>query len=132
MAVTSIYSNNIRPASVREIKIQAGDYSNTFGANCANGISGTVVISITGPCNYLFPGVGALTPDSVNGNVLTYNVADFGAMSNNINFNFTILVDTNATLGNQICIQVSISTSAAELNYSNNYFFTMFYCCRKL
>jgi uncharacterized repeat protein (TIGR01451 family) len=122
LAVTSIYSNNIRPASVREIKIQAGDYSNTFGANCANGISGTVVISITGPCNYLFPGVGALTPDSVNGNVLTYNVADFGAMSNNINFNFTILVDTNATLGNQICIQVSISTSAAELNYSNNYF----------
>jgi hypothetical protein len=42
LAVTSIFSNNLRPASIREIKIQAGDYSNNFGAHCAAGISGTV------------------------------------------------------------------------------------------
>jgi len=120
LAATSIFSDNLRPASIREIKIQAGDYSNYFGAHCASGISGTVIITITGACNYISPAIGALTPNSVIGNVLTYNVADFGVLSYDSSFNFNILVDTTAILGSQICIQVSISTSSAELNYNNN------------
>ncbi len=120
LAVTSIFSNNLIPASIREIKIQAGDYSNFFGAHCAAGISGTVVITITGACNYISPALGALTPNNTIGNVLTYNVADFGLVSYDSSFNFNILVDTTATLGSQICIQVSISTPASEINYNNN------------
>jgi uncharacterized repeat protein (TIGR01451 family) len=120
LAVTSIFSNNLRPASIREIKIQAGDYSNNFGAYCATGISGTVNITITGACSYFSPAIGALTPNTVIGNVLTYNIADFGAISYDSSFNFNILVDTTATQGSQICIQVSISTPSSELNYNNN------------
>ncbi len=120
LAATNIFSNNLRPASIREIKIQAGDYSNYFGAYCATGISGTVNISITGACNYISSASGALTPNIVIGNVLSYNVADFGAISYDSSFNFNILVDTTATLGSQICIQVSISTNTTEINYNNN------------
>jgi uncharacterized repeat protein (TIGR01451 family) len=120
LAVTSIFSNNLRPASIREIKIQAGDYSNNFGTHCAAGISGTVNITITGACSYFSPAIGALTPNSVIGNVLTYNIADFGLVSYDSSFNFNILVDTTAALGSQICIQVSISTTALESNYNNN------------
>ncbi|MFN0188920.1 MAG: T9SS type A sorting domain-containing protein [Bacteroidia bacterium] len=120
LAVTSIFSNNLRPASIREIKIQAGDYSNYFGAHCAMGISGTVTITITGECNYFSPAIGALTPNIVTGNVLTYNVVDFGILSYDSSFNFNILVDTSAALASLICIQVSISTPSAELNYYNN------------
>jgi Leucine-rich repeat (LRR) protein len=120
LATTSIFTNNLRPASIREIKIQAGDYSNNFGDHCAAGISGTVNITLTGACNYYSPGVGALTPNSIIGNVLTYNIADFGVLNYDSSFNFNILVDTTAALGSQICIQVSISTPFAELNYNNN------------
>jgi Leucine-rich repeat (LRR) protein len=120
LAVTNIFSNNLRPASIREIKIDAGDYSNYFGAHCAVGISGTVNITITGACNYYSPAIGALTPNTVIGNILTYNVADFGILSYDSSFNFNILVDTTAALGSQICIQVSISTPSTEINYNNN------------
>ncbi|MBK9639648.1 MAG: hypothetical protein IPO63_18300 [Bacteroidetes bacterium] len=58
--------------------------------------------------------------NSVIGNVLTYNVADFGILIYDSSFNFNILVDTTAALGSQICIQVSISTPSAEINYNNN------------
>ena len=120
LAVTSIFSNNLRPASIREIKIQAGDYTNYFGAHCAAGIGGTVNITITGACNYFSPSQGAITPNTIIGNVLTYNVADFGVLSYDSSFNFNILMDTSAALGSQICIQVSISTPSAEINYNNN------------
>ena len=120
LAATNIFSNNLRPASIREIKISAGDYSNYFGAHCAEGISGTVNITITGACTYISPAIGALTPNTVIGNVLTYNVADFGTVSYDSSFNFNILVDTTAALGSQICIQVSISTNTTEINYNNN------------
>ena len=120
LSATSIFTNNLRPASIREIQIQAGDYSNYFGAHCATGINGTVNITITGASNYISPAMGALTPNTVIGNVLTYNVADFGILSYDSSFNFNILVDTTAAIGSQICIQVSISTQYAEINYNNN------------
>ncbi len=120
LAATSIFTNNLRPASIREVKIEAGDYSNYFGAHCAAGISGTVSITITGACAYISPAIGALTPNTVIGNVLTYNIADFGVLSYDSSFNFNILVDTTAALGSLICIQVSISTPSAEINYNNN------------
>ncbi len=120
LSISSIQTMNIRPASVREIIIKAGDYSNHFGANCATGVSGIVNITITGAGQYLSPAIGALTPNSVNGNVLTYNIVDFGVISYDSSFNFNILVDTTAVLGSQICIQVSISSKAKELNYNNN------------
>ncbi len=120
LAVTNIFSSGLRPASIREIKVETGDYSNNFGAHCAAGISGIVNITITGACNYFSPAMGALTPNTVIGNVLTYNIADFGVLNYDSSFNFNILVDTTAALGSQICIQVSISTPSSELNYNNN------------
>jgi uncharacterized repeat protein (TIGR01451 family) len=122
LGVTSIFSNNLRPASIREIKIECGDYSNYFGAHCAAGISGIVNITITGACNYFSPAIGALTPNTIVGNVLTYYVPDFGVLSYDSSFNFNILVDTAAILGSPICIQVSICTPATESNYNNNLF----------
>ncbi|MBK9318707.1 MAG: hypothetical protein IPM91_07695 [Bacteroidetes bacterium] len=79
-----------------------------------------MVITITGACNYISPALSALTPNNTIGNVLTYNVADFGLVSYDSSFNFNILVDTTATQGSQICIQVSISTLSSESKYNNN------------
>ncbi|MBK7966530.1 MAG: leucine-rich repeat domain-containing protein [Bacteroidetes bacterium] len=120
LVATDIYASDLRPSSVREIKIKAGDFSNRFGMYCANGKSGTVQISITGACSYHSPGIGALTPTNITGNVLTYDILDFGTLQYDYSFNFNILVDLNAMLDSQICIQVSLSTKTIELNYNNN------------
>ena len=121
LATTSIYANELRPGNISGIKIKAGDFNDIFGAHCAAGISGTVNITITGACNYFSPATGALTPNSIIGNVLTYNIADFGVLGYDSSFNFNILVDVSAALGSQICVQVSISSKEKELNYSNNF-----------
>jgi hypothetical protein len=120
LAVTSIYGFGFRPASQRQLSIQAGDFSNNFGAHCAAGISGTVQVNITGACQYYAPAFGALTPTSFIGNSLTYNVSDFGSVNYDSAFGIQILVDTTAVLGSQICIDVVVQTLANDINHSND------------
>jgi hypothetical protein len=121
LAATSIYTENLRPASLRKVNIQAGDLTNLYGSNCAAGVCGTVSITITGPCNYYSSPSYALTPNAVSSNVLTYYISDFGAISYDSTFDFNLLVDTTNAFGNQICITVNVYTKCAqELNYSNN------------
>ena len=90
------------------------------GLNCSSGASGTVTITITGACNYASPATYALTPNSAIGNVLSYNIADFGTISYDSTFDFNLLVDTTAVLGSQICITVDVTTTSTEIKYTNN------------
>jgi uncharacterized repeat protein (TIGR01451 family) len=120
LEATSIFMRPPVPASLRTIYVQAGNLSNFYGVNCANGISGTVTITITGACNYVSSPSYALTPTTAIGNVLTYSITDFGAISYDSTFDFNLLIDTTAVLGSQICISVNVTTAFAELNYSNN------------
>lgn len=120
LGAININSEPFRPAGLRMVKIQAGDLSNFYGGSCASGISGTVVINITGDCSYYSSPVGALAPTLIAGNTLTFNIADFGTTIFDSSFNFIVLVDSNAVAGSQICIQVSISTISTEINYNNN------------
>ena len=102
-----------------EIKISVGDYSNLFGAHCASGISGIVKIVLTGPISYDSPDAGALTPTSISGDTLTYNITDFGLVNSATAFNFIVIVDTSASIGSQVCITVAISPTA-DNNSTNN------------
>jgi hypothetical protein len=120
LAVTSIYSPGFRPAWISTVTIHAGDYSNNFGAHCATGVSGTVQVNITGACQYYAPAFGALTPTSVIGNSLTYNIADFGTIDYLTAFGIQVLVDTTAVLGSQICVDVVVQTLANDINHSND------------
>ena len=121
LAATSIYTENLRPASLRTVKIQAGNITNFHEASCAAGVCGTVSITITGDCSYYSSPSYALTPSSIVGNVLTYNIADFGVISYDSTFDINLLVDTTASLGSQICITVNVYTKCVqELSYTNN------------
>jgi Leucine-rich repeat (LRR) protein len=120
LGVTSIYGLAFRPAWISDVKIHAGDFSNNFGAHCATGVSATVQVNITGACQYYAPAFGALTPTSVIGNSLTYNIADFGTIDYSTAFGIQILVDTTAVLGSHICIDVVIQTLANDINHSND------------
>ena len=109
-----------RPGHLQKIMIQAGDLFNFKGTNCANGVNGTVTFTISGPAHFYSPDTTALTPTQILGNVITYNVPDFGTIDFNNSFNFILFTDTIAASGDQICIQGSISPSSPDLNYNNN------------
>ncbi len=120
LAAESVYGWGFRPASNRLVNISAGDLSNFYGQHCAAGVSGEVTVTITGPAHYSSPAVGSLTPSSISGNTITYNIADFGTIDFYHAFNIWITVDTTAVLGSQICFTVSVTPTAGDNNLPNN------------
>ncbi len=120
LAAWSIYVEAFRVAHTADVYVSAGDYSNQLGAHCANGISGTVNIVYNGAVSYVGPMSGALTPTNINGDTLTYTVADFGIINYSTAFNFILAVDTLAILGSPVCISVAISP-ALDNNPANNF-----------
>jgi hypothetical protein len=109
-----------RPANISHVDIHVGGSSHFYGINCSGGISGNVTISITGPASYVSPAPGALAPDNVSSNVLTYNVADFGNVDFNNSFNIMVQTNTNATIGNTICFTVTVSPITGDEVPTNN------------
>ncbi len=106
--VQSIAADHFRPAHHTTVKIGAGDMSNFFHAHCANGVSGSVVIALSGPIKFISPDSSALSPDTISGDtLLIYSIADFGALHFNSDFNIIAATDTFATIGSQACISVT-------------------------
>lgn len=125
VGVQSVVNTNglVFPGQTHHLSVVAGDMTQWYNLNCASGISGTVQISVLGPVTYVSPGAGALTP-SVAGNIYTYTIADFAAITNDSAFNLVFATDTSAQAGNQICVNV-IVTPGADNNMNNN---TYSYC----
>jgi hypothetical protein len=111
-------SGIIRPANYAQIAIKAGDISNFYNAHCAAGISGAVQVIINGPASYVSS--NALPVSTVNGDTLTWNIADFGIVDFNSDFNITIHTDTLAQIGQQVCFEVTVTPTAGDNNISNN------------
>ncbi|MES2620689.1 MAG: T9SS type A sorting domain-containing protein [Bacteroidota bacterium] len=119
LAAWSILGGRFRPANFTNVNISTGDITNFYGLHCAAGVSGAVTITMSGFVTYISPASGALTP-SVSGNVLTYSIADFGAMNFNADFNIIIQTDTNAVLGSQVCFTVEVTPIVGDNNPANN------------
>jgi uncharacterized repeat protein (TIGR01451 family) len=107
------------PNSTSTFHVSAGDYSSHFGLTCANNISGTVEIQMSGPVSYLGPTNNSLTP-VINGNTLVYTITDFGIVNFNTDFNFLATTDSTAQSGDSICINVSIQPTTGDRNPGNN------------
>jgi Leucine-rich repeat (LRR) protein len=112
-------SGRFKPGNFVKVKAYLGDISNLYGMNCASGVSGQVVITINGPT--VFAGVpnNALMP-SVQNNVLTYTIADFGALDFYHDFQFRCLTDTNASIGSAVCFDLLVTPLNGDNNGSNN------------
>ncbi|MES2621304.1 MAG: T9SS type A sorting domain-containing protein [Bacteroidota bacterium] len=119
LEVRSISARRIRPASLITLEIHLGSSSSFFGVNCAMVISGTVTVTISGPVVYISPANGALTPIA-NGNVLTYQIADFGNVNFSSDFNIILLADTNAQLNSVTCFTVLVTPDTIDNNPGNN------------
>ncbi len=77
------------------------------------------MITINGPS--VFAGVpnNALIP-SVQNNVLTYTIADFGAVDFYNDFQFRLLTDTTAAIGSTVCFDIIVTPLNGDNNGSNN------------
>ena len=114
-----------RPNATITLNTIAGDISELYGAHCATGISGQVQITYTGELTYTGPAPGALTPDNVTGNTITWNIADFGTVNIFTAFNLMFHVNMFATPGTQACFTVSVTPTNGDYNPDNN---TSSYC----
>jgi Leucine-rich repeat (LRR) protein len=126
IGVTTIVqdSGRFKPGNFVTVKAHLGDISNLYGLNCASGVNGQVMITINGPT--VFAGVPniALMP-SVQNNVLTYTIADFGAVDFYNDFQFRCLTDTTAAIGSSVCFDITVTPINGDNNSSNN---TLNYC----
>ncbi|HXP51718.1 MAG TPA: T9SS type A sorting domain-containing protein, partial [Bacteroidia bacterium] len=121
VGVQSVITNGlVFPASVHGLRVLAGDMSQWYNLECAKGDSGTVQITFWGPVTYAGVVTGALVP-VVTGNVLTYTIADFGAVNNKTAFQVLLNTDTNAKAGDSICVNVSVSPHADNNPGNNSY-----------
>ena len=115
-------SGRFRPGASRTVFIHAGDVANFYNAHCASGISGSITIHLNGPVRYEAPATGALIPALVIGDsVITFNVADFGAVNSESAFNIIVHTDSLAVFGSQVCISVSVLPLTGDNNPANNF-----------
>ena len=109
-----------RPGFQTLVYLNAGDAMAFSSVTCAQGVSGTVQAVISSLASYVAPANGALTPSSVNGDTVTWNISDFSSVDPVHDFNIITDVSTSATINDSICIQLSISPSVDNIP-SNNY-----------
>jgi uncharacterized repeat protein (TIGR01451 family) len=121
VGVRSAVTNGIVfPGQQHTLQVNAGDMTQWYNLNCANGTSGTVQISVYGPVTYAGPAFGALTP-TVAGNVYTYAISDFGTINNKTAFGLLFNVDTTAQSGDMICSATNVSPGTDNDITNNNY-----------
>ncbi len=118
LAAWSIGGFLFRPANLTTLNISAGDFTNFGGANCATGVSGNVQLVMSGPVSFV--SANGLTPASVSGDTITWNVANFGTANAQEDFDITVQTDTSAQLGSQVCFTTSVTPTTGDNNPANN------------
>ncbi|MEI6854218.1 MAG: SdrD B-like domain-containing protein, partial [Bacteroidota bacterium] len=126
VGVQSITHNGpVFPGQSFSLYVCAGDMSQWSHLNCSSGVGGQVQITVNGPVTYQGVANGALTP-AVAGNVFTYTIADFGAISNCTDFGLIFTTDTTATVGNEVCFSITVTPLGGDVNPTNNTFVECF------
>jgi uncharacterized repeat protein (TIGR01451 family) len=116
VGVNGIYGR-FRPATNSYVLANVGDFSDL---SCTGNANAVVTTQISGPALYISPALGALSPTSVVGNTLTYNIADVSAIQAGKDFNIIVQTDSNAALGAEVCITTTIHTPTPDYNPAND------------
>jgi uncharacterized repeat protein (TIGR01451 family) len=107
------------PGQIHSLNTNITNNETWYNINCgSSNNSGTVIINVTGPLNFVSPSNGALFP-TVNGNTFTYTVADFNSLTPT-SFGLQLMTDTTAQAGDQICVHVEINPTPLDGDTTNN------------
>lgn len=107
------------PGQKHELYALAGDLSQWYGLNCANGVSGSVKVMLSGPVTYVSKTTNAITP-SVSGKTFTFTVSNFGTINNNQAFGLILKTDTTANMNDTIVVKVEVTPKSGDNDTSNN------------
>lgn len=113
------------PGQEHELRIQAGDFSQWYGLNCAEGVSGEVTVSVSGPVIFVGTPPSAMTPEVTGDNQFTYFLSDFSEVSFNQSFRLLFTTETTAQADDLICVTVIVLPEEGDYNPANN---TMEFC----
>lgn len=107
------------PGATHIVKVRAGNMvQQWYNINCPTNVGGQVIVNFSGPVVYLNT-LSAIQPSSVSGNSITYNIADFSTVDIDDDFSIAVTTNTNATIGDTICVDVNV-IAAGDNNLSNN------------
>lgn len=110
------------PGQRHRLVFWAGDMLRQYNLSCPGAqISGTVRLAVNGPVSYNGQPSTALTP-MVNGDTLTYSVADFSIANPLKDFDLYFQTDTTAQAGDSVCLSIDILPLAGDRDSSNNHF----------
>jgi uncharacterized repeat protein (TIGR01451 family) len=107
------------PGQQHQVNILVGDMSQWYNLHCAQGTSGQVQFSISGPVAYVGVATNALV-SAITGNTFTYQIADFGTINNSQAFGLLFKTDTTAQSGDTICVNATVTSAGNDNNLSNN------------
>ncbi|MES2763359.1 MAG: T9SS type A sorting domain-containing protein [Bacteroidota bacterium] len=120
LAAHSIYRSGwVFPGMSHTVRVTAGNMVQQFyNLNCSTNVGGQVIINLSGPVAYLST-LSTIQPTSVLGNSITYNIADFSTVDIYDDFWIAVTTNTNATIGDTVCVDVSV-IAAGDNNLANN------------
>ena len=111
-----ICGHHFRPTFTSVIQIGAGNMARVLhSVDCGSGMPGTVTTTLGGSITYVSPAPGAITPTSVSGNVLTYNMADLDSLTLG-SIDIIVQTDTGAIAGTDACFTTVIIPSTPDMN----------------
>jgi uncharacterized repeat protein (TIGR01451 family) len=119
LAAISFSPNQVfRPGLIRTLHTNAGDNMLVNNVSCAVGISGSVEAILNGPVNY-YSYLG-LPPTSINGDTITWSIADFSTVNPTTDFNIKVYADTTANIGDTICITLNVYPTSDNIPSNNS------------
>lgn len=113
------------PGQIHVLNTIVGDISNFYNMNCADGVSGSVTVTVEGPVTFQNVTAGSLTP-SISGNVYTYTVPDFGDVNPVTDFRLDFKTDSTAIAGDLVCVAVEVTPLEGDNQPSNNNYTTCY------
>jgi len=112
------------PGLYHSINVFAGDLSQWYNMNCADGVSGQIQVTVNGPVSFDGVTFGTLSP-VISGDTYTFNIDDFGNFDITEAFGLIFKTETYAQTGDTICLSISVNPFSGDNYISNN---TYDYC----
>ncbi len=118
--IVSMVAGRFRPGLTASMTITSGNMARLlYHTSCGSGTGGTVTTTWDNAVAYAGPAPGALTPSSVIGQTLTYNVANLDALTPG-SLSILVAVDSHAVANTYSCFTTTITPSATDVNMANN------------
>ena len=112
--ITSPYVHPFRYSIVTSIAIDIANVKQNMNCNTLSG-SATVTTIFSGSIQYAGPATNALTPSTISGDTLIYNMVNLDSIQPS-SFGLFFYTDTNAVIGSPVCITSIVKSSPPDAN----------------